>query len=116
METLRLQKNLGKYLIFCGLMLIILVAVGGITRLTSSGLSMVEWKPITGIMPPLNQSEWESLFKDYQKFPEYQIINHNMTLSGFKIIFFWEYLHRMLGRVLGLLLLSAWVFTLIKKT
>ena len=79
-----------------------MVVIGGITRLTHSGLSMVEWKLIMGSIPPLNESEWQETFSKYKQFPEYQIKNFHFTLEEFKSIFFWEYLHRMLGRVIGL--------------
>lgn len=83
-------------------LLVAMVVVGGITRLTESGLSITEWKPVTGAMPPLSQAEWERAFDAYKRIPEYQTINRGMTLDGFKAIFFWEYLHRLLGRVIGL--------------
>jgi len=93
-------------LVFC------MVVVGGITRLTESGLSITEWKPISGAIPPLTNVDWERVFQLYQQTPEYREINGpaGMTLAGFKFIFFWEWLHRLLGRVIGLavLLPLAW--------
>ena len=83
--------------------LIIMVMVGGITRMTDSGLSMVTWKPITGVFPPLNENDWINSFNEYKKFPEYKINNQNMTISEYKSIYIWEYLHRMLGRFFGFL-------------
>lgn len=80
-----------------------MVIVGGVTRLTGSGLSMVDWQPILGILPPMNEEQWRSLFAAYQQFPEYQLYNQQMDLDGFKQIFYWEYAHRVLGRVIGLL-------------
>lgn len=79
-----------------------MVLIGGITRLTHSGLSMVRWEPVTGVIPPLGEDAWISEFEQYKKFPEFQKINRNMTLPEFKRIFFWEYLHRLLGRLTGL--------------
>ncbi|MBY8825671.1 COX15/CtaA family protein [Sphingomonas colocasiae] len=79
-----------------------MVVVGGITRLTESGLSITEWKPITGAIPPLTEAQWLAEFAKYQQIPEYQQINHGMDLAAFKFIFFWEYIHRLLGRVIGL--------------
>ena len=79
-----------------------MLIIGGVTRLTRSGLSMVEWKLIGGTIPPLNETVWQETFTKYQQFPEYQKINKGMTLSEFKTIFFWEYLHRLLGRIIGL--------------
>ncbi|MEA3538898.1 MAG: COX15/CtaA family protein [Pseudomonadota bacterium] len=79
-----------------------MVVVGGITRLTESGLSMVRWEPISGVVPPLNDAEWNAEFEAYKAYPEYQKINRGMALAEFKAIFFWEYLHRVLGRFIGL--------------
>ena len=75
-----------------------MVVVGGITRLTESGLSITEWRPVTGILPPLNDAAWAAEFAKYQRIPEYQLLNQGMTLAQFKGIFFWEYVHRLLGR------------------
>ncbi|WP_374630406.1 COX15/CtaA family protein [Ferrovibrio sp.] len=80
----------------------LMVVIGGLTRLTESGLSMVEWKPITGWLPPLSEAAWIAEFEKYKQFPEYQKINIGMTLEGFKEIFWLEYIHRLLGRVIGL--------------
>ena len=79
-----------------------MVMIGGITRLTESGLSMTDWKPIKGTIPPLNEQEWNLEFEKYQQYPEYQQKNFDMTLSEFKSIFFWEYFHRLWGRLMGL--------------
>ncbi|MBA4758117.1 COX15/CtaA family protein [Sphingosinicella sp.] len=79
-----------------------MVVVGGITRLTESGLSMVRWEPISGVVPPLNDAEWNTEFEAYKAYPEYQKVNRGMALAEFKAIFFWEYLHRVLGRFIGL--------------
>lgn len=83
-------------------MILAMVAVGGITRLTQSGLSITQWKPISGIVPPLNDAQWQAEFANYQRIPQYRQLNAGMTLSGFKAIFFWEYLHRLLGRTIGM--------------
>ncbi|HEV2568858.1 COX15/CtaA family protein [Sphingomonas sp.] len=80
----------------------LMVVVGGITRLTESGLSITEWRPITGALPPLSAAAWEDAFALYKATPEYQQINRGMSLSEFKFIFFWEWFHRLLGRVIGL--------------
>ena len=82
-------------------MIVLMVVVGGITRLTESGLSITEWKPISGVVPPLNDAQWAAEFENYKRIPEYQQLNQGMTLAGFKSIFFWEYLHRLLGRLIG---------------
>lgn len=88
----------------------LMLVVGGITRLTQSGLSMVDWRPIMGAVPPMNMAEWQEAFNQYKQYPEYQQLNPDMTLSEFKYIFFWEYIHRMLGRFIGLVFLVpfAW--------
>ena len=93
----------------CGL-IFVMVVVGGITRLTESGLSITEWKPITGAIPPLTEAQWMREFELYKRIPEYQQINRGMSLEDFKNIFFWEWAHRQLGRVIGLaaLLPLAW--------
>ncbi len=80
-----------------------MVVLGGVTRLTGSGLSMVQWEPIMGILPPLNQTEWEETFRLYQQFPEYKLKNFAMTLGEFKSIFWFEYAHRVLGRSIGVI-------------
>jgi cytochrome c oxidase assembly protein subunit 15 len=79
-----------------------MVVVGGITRLTESGLSITEWKPVTGAIPPLNEAQWQAAFEKYRQIPEYQQINRGMSLEAFKFIYFWEWAHRLLGRLIGL--------------
>lgn len=97
-------------------MVFAMVVVGGITRLTGSGLSMVEWRPLMGWLPPLNQTEWQRVFGLYQDSPQYQWVNHWMDLGAFKRIFFWEYLHRLLGRTIGIVFMAPWlVFTIQRK-
>lgn len=81
-----------------------MVVIGGVTRLTRSGLSIVEWQPIAGIVPPLTDQAWHEAFDAYKAYPEYQHVNRGMTLDEFKGIFFWEYLHRLIGRLMGLVL------------
>jgi cytochrome c oxidase assembly protein subunit 15 len=88
----------------------VMVVIGGITRLTQSGLSMVEWDPIMGAIPPLTQADWQATFQKYQQFPEYQQLNHGMSLGEFKSIFFWEYLHRMIGRFIGIVFILPYLF------
>lgn len=79
-----------------------MVVVGGITRLTESGLSITEWKPVTGALPPLNEADWSAAFEAYKHVPQFEAIHSTMTLAQFKFIFFWEWVHRLLGRVIGL--------------
>lgn len=92
------------------LVLFALVMVGGATRMTGSGLSITEWKPIHGVIPPLNQSEWQEEFEKYQQIPQYQQINKDMTLDEFKGIFWWEWAHRLLARGVGFLVAVPLVF------
>ena len=98
------------WLMICCLMVYAMILVGGITRLTESGLSMVSWAPLMGILPPLNPEQWQQTFQDYQNYPEYQKVNTSMTLEGFKRIFWWEYIHRLLGRLIGLVFFLPLVF------
>ena len=95
---------------------VVILVVGGITRLTGSGLSMVDWRPVMGVLPPLSQTEWEEVFDQYKAFPEYQKINREMNLKDFKFIFFWEYLHRILGRFVGLLCLLPYLWFVFRKS
>jgi cytochrome c oxidase assembly protein subunit 15 len=94
-------RALGDWLMLVAAMIVGMVVLGGITRLTQSGLSITEWDPISGIIPPLNHAQWVAEFDHYKRIPEYTEINRNMTLAGFKAIFFWEYLHRLWGRLIG---------------
>lgn len=96
-------------------MVFAMVFIGGITRLTDSGLSMVDWKPIVGAIPPLTEQAWLEAFQKYQAYPEFQKVNFNMTLSEFKYIFFWEYFHRLFGRLIGIVFLVPFVYFLVKK-
>jgi heme a synthase len=89
-----------------------MVLVGGATRLTESGLSIVEWKPVTGALPPLSQSEWEQAFEAYKLIPQYRQLNAGMSLSDFKTIFWWEWSHRLLGRVIGAVYLLPFLYFL----
>jgi cytochrome c oxidase assembly protein subunit 15 len=89
-----------------------MVLVGGATRLTESGLSIVEWKPVTGALPPLGQSAWEQAFEAYKLIPQYRQLNAGMSLSDFKTIFWWEWSHRMLGRVIGAVYLLPFLYFL----
>ncbi len=95
----------------------VMVVVGGITRLTNSGLSMTDWHLVTDTFPPLTEAKWEETFEQYKKFPEYQKINiHNdFTLSDYKFIYFWEWFHRLIGRVLGFVFIIPFVYFLVKK-
>lgn len=92
------------------LLTFVILVVGGITRLTQSGLSIVDWKPIMGVVPPLSETEWVETFARYQAFPEYQKLRQGMSLAEFKLIFFWEYTHRLAARVVGIVFLVPFVY------
>ena len=92
-----------------------MVGIGGITRLTDSGLSIVDWKPIFGIIPPLSDADWIEEFNHYKEYTEYKKINNQIDLSSFKKIYFWEYLHRILGRIIGLYFLCPFLYLVLKK-
>ena len=89
-----------------------MVLVGGATRLTESGLSIVEWKPVTGTLPPLNEAQWTQAFEGYKAIPQYRELNAGMSLAEFKTIFWWEWSHRLLGRVIGAVYLLPFLFFL----
>ena len=107
-------RYLKLWLIILFLLIISMVAVGGLTRLTDSGLSITAWELFAGILPPLNNDEWVSYFSEYKKIPEYQNINYGMSLGEFKIIFYWEYAHRLLARFVGLFSLLPLIYFSIK--
>jgi heme a synthase len=91
------------------------VVVGGVTRLTHSGLSIVEWQPIVGTLPPLDEAQWQETFEKYQLTPEYKLVNAGMALDEFKRIFWWEYVHRLLGRLIGVAFLVPFVVFLARR-
>ena len=112
------QKNNSSIILWLGIVLIaviLMVFIGGVTRLTDSGLSMVEWKPILGFFPPLSHEEWLRVFELYKNTPEYKYYNKGMQLDEFKIIFFWEYFHRFWGRIIGLIFIIPFLYFIIKK-
>jgi cytochrome c oxidase assembly protein subunit 15 len=98
------------WLFACCALVFAMVVVGGMTRLTHSGLSIVEWQPIVGTIPPLDDDEWAETFAKYQRTPEFRLRNHDMTLAGFKDIFWWEYSHRLLGRLVGVAFLLPFLY------
>jgi len=109
-------SNIVKYWLYLLLfLLIVIVAVGGLTRLTNSGLSITEWEVISGIFPPFNNKDWYESFNLYKKIPQYYLVNKNISLAEFKIIYYWEYFHRLLGRLFGLIFLIPFIFFIIKK-
>ncbi len=90
-------------------MVFVMVLIGGITRLTGSGLSMVEWRPLMGALPPIGEDAWQAVFEKYKQSPQYLKVNHWMRLEDFEAIFFWEYLHRLFGRLIGVVFFVPWV-------
>lgn len=108
------NRRIAVWLFVCCLMVYAMVILGGVTRLTGSGLSMVEWDPIFGILPPLDETGWDEAFSLYQQSPEYQKINMGMDLEGFKQIYWFEYSHRVLGRTIGTVFLLPFLFFLVK--
>jgi cytochrome c oxidase assembly protein subunit 15 len=96
------RRAVARWLTAWAVMLLLVVVIGGVTRLTESGLSITEWAPVTGTLPPLSAAAWEAAFQAYQQIPEYQQLNRGMTLAEFKQIYFWEYLHRLWARLIGL--------------
>jgi cytochrome c oxidase assembly protein subunit 15 len=103
------------WLLACCALVFAIVVVGGITRLTHSGLSIVQWQPVSGVVPPLGEAQWQAEFARYQASPEYRLRNFDMTLAGFKRIFWWEYGHRLLGRLIGAAFLLPFVWFLARR-
>ena len=103
------------WLFGCCALIVLMVVVGGITRLTLSGLSITEWKPVIGIVPPLSTAEWAAEFGKYKQIPEYQAIHSGMTLAEFKGIFYWEYAHRLLGRLIGVAFAAPFLWFLVRR-
>ena len=103
--TDRDRRRVAGWLFLCAVLAFAVVLVGGVTRLTRSGLSITEWQPLIGMLPPLSQADWEALFAAYRDTPEFRLVNFDMTLEGFKTIFWWEYIHRLLARTIGLVFL-----------
>lgn len=100
-QTRNGERAVAAWLLACCALVFAMVVVGGVTRLTHSGLSIVEWQPIVGALPPLDEAGWQETFGKYKQTPEYRLVNPGMRLEGFKGIFWWEYVHRLLGRLIG---------------
>lgn len=109
------DKAVAIWLLVCCLMVLATLVVGGATRLTHSGLSIVEWQPIVGTVPPVSDADWQTVFAKYQATPEYQKVNQRMTLEEFKPIFWWEFIHRVLGRSIGLVFLLPFIYFLARR-
>ena len=108
-------RALGIWLLLVAILVFIMVLVGGITRLSEAGLAITEWKPVSGIVPPLNETDWQRAFIAYQQIPEYRIVNADMTLDEFKSIYWWEFSHRFLGRFIGVVFLIPFLYFLIRR-
>lgn len=109
------RRAVAAWLFICAALTFVMVVVGGITRLTESGLSIVEWQPLVGALPPLSQADWETLFAKYRATPQFSKVFPDMTVEGFKGIFWWEYIHRLLGRTIGIVFFLPYAFFLIRK-
>ena len=101
------------WLISLIILIALIIFVGGLTRLTDSGLSITEWELIKGVLPPLNSEEWVQYFNSYKKIPQFVLLNSDMTLNEFKYIFLWEYAHRLLSRFIGIFFLIPFLFFLL---
>ena len=107
-------KFINYWLISLLIFIAIIVIVGGLTRLTDSGLSITTWDVVSGILPPLNTNEWEKVFNLYKEIPEYKVQNYSMSMNEFKVIFWWEWVHRFLGRLVGIAFLIPLIIFTIK--
>src|SRR6266536_6673405 len=114
MKVGRSNRIIANWLFIGIAMIIVQVLLGGITRLTGSGLSITEWDPIMGIVPPLNEQQWQEAFKGYQQIAQYKYLNTNFSLNDFKFIFFWEWFHRLWARLMGLVFLIPFIYFFIK--
>ena len=108
------RMAVAKWLLLCCFMVFSMVILGGVTRLTGSGLSMVDWRPIMGIIPPISLDEWQATFEMYKKSPEFIVKNYSMNLQDFKGIFWLEYLHRVLGRIIGIVYFFPMLYFMLK--
>lgn len=108
------DRQIATWLIICAIVIYGMIILGGVTRLTDSGLSMVEWKPLMGVIPPLSDAAWLETFDKYKQYPEYQKVNRGMSLDAFKMIFMYEYLHRVLGRIIGVLFFFPMIYFALK--
>ncbi len=109
------RRAIVAWLAVCCALVFAMVVVGGVTRLTHSGLSITEWQPIVGAMPPLSAADWDDAFAKYRQTPEFREVNHDMTMPAFKRIFWWEYFHRLLGRAIGVVFLVPYLWFLLRN-
>ena len=111
----RANRHVAAWLLICCALVFAIVVVGGVTRLTHSGLSITEWQPIVGTLPPLSDADWDSAFSKYRLTPEYTQVNKGMSLPEFQRIFWWEYFHRLLGRLVGFVFLVPFLWFLVRR-
>ena len=111
----KIYRLFTNWLIASLLLVFLIIIIGGLTRLTNSGLSITEWELFKGILPPLDNNSWQSYFDLYKKIPQYKLLNYNMVLDEFKVIFYWEYFHRILARLIGLFFLIPLIFFYMSK-
>jgi len=109
------KKSISIWLLSGCFLIFLMVVIGGITRLTGSGLSITEWNLVMGAVPPTNDAQWQEAFNKYKQIPQYQKVNYDFELSDFKRIFFWEYLHRLIGRLIGVVFIFPFIYFLWKK-
>lgn len=115
LQPTRSSRPVAIWLLIGVFMIIIQVLLGGITRLTGSGLSITEWKPIMGALPPMNEQDWVSAFEKYKQIAQYKYLNYHFTLEDFKFIFFWEWFHRLWARLIGIVFIIPFVIFIIQK-
>ena len=108
------KKYISHWLAFMFWIVSIMIIVGGLTRLTDSGLSITKWQLFSGLLPPFNSNQWNEYFELYKEIPEYKLQNYLMTLKEFKVIFWWEFIHRFLGRLIGIFFILPLIFFSIK--
>jgi len=114
-SALKKRKVVGNWLLIGVGMIVIQVLLGGITRLTESGLSITEWKPITGILPPLGDAAWQELFDKYKQTDQFKYVHQHFSMSDFKLIFFWEWFHRVWARMMGMVFLIGFIYFLVRR-
>ncbi|MDH4188947.1 MAG: COX15/CtaA family protein [Betaproteobacteria bacterium] len=109
------EPAIARWLFVSAALAFLMVVVGGVTRLTHSGLSIAEWQPLIGALPPLSDADWQQLFAKYRETPEFRLVNFDMDLAGFKDIFWWEYFHRLLGRLIGIVYALPFAWFLLNR-
>ncbi|MCP4249181.1 MAG: heme A synthase, partial [bacterium] len=109
------DRQIGLWLLTCCAMVLGMISLGGVTRLTGSGLSMVEWRPVLGFLPPLSEAEWQRVFALYQGSPEFRAASAGIGLAGFKSIFWWEFVHRLWGRLIGVVFLVPFLWFVLRR-